>query len=86
METKFVYSIYDARAKMYMDPFVAFNDSIAMRDFQRNCMDPSSPLCLFAEDYSLVCIGVFSISGGFVEATSDSPTTICQASAFKKDN
>lgn len=83
METKFIYSVYDERAKMYTDPFVAFNDNIAMRDFQRNCMDASSPLSIFAEDYSLVCIGVFSITGGFVESTSESPKTICRASAFK---
>lgn len=85
METKFIYSIYDSRAKMYMDPFVAFNDNIAMRDFQRNCMDPQSPLSLFAEDYSLVCVGVFSITGGFVESTSESPNTVCKALAFKKE-
>lgn len=87
METKFIYSIYDGRAKMYMDPFVAFNDNIAMRDFQKSCMnpDPMNPLQMFAEDYSLVCIGVFSITGGFVESTSESPKTICRASAYKKE-
>lgn len=84
METKFLYSIYDSRGKMFMDPFVAFNDNIALRDFQRNCMDPNSPLVVFSEDYSLMCLGTFNIVGGFIDGQPDGPVTICKASAFKK--
>lgn len=84
METKFLYCVHDIKAKMYMDPFVAFNDQIAMRDFQRNCMDRNSPLCVFADDYELVCVGTFGILDGHVHEIGDSPTVICRASAFKK--
>lgn len=83
MERKFFYSIYDGRAKMYMDPFVAFNDAIAMRDFERNCMDGAGPLSLFSDDYSLVRLGTFGILDGVV-VSEDGPLTICKASVFKK--
>lgn len=86
MNSKFFYSIFDARAKMYMDPFVAVRDEVAMRDFQRNCSQVGSPLYEFPEDYSLVRLGDFDMVSGYV-GSQDGPVTICRASAFaKKDN
>lgn len=83
MEMKFFYSIYDARSKMYLDPFVALRDEVALRDFQKSCSSPGSPLQEFAEDYSLVRLGEVNIVTGYV-GSPDGPVTICRASGFKK--
>lgn len=50
-----LYSIYDKVAKRYNPPFVAENDDVANRSFQKGMLNQP-----FAEDMDLYCLGIFN--------------------------
>ncbi|AXH75077.1 MAG: nonstructural protein [Microviridae sp.] len=57
---KYLYSIYDNKAKAFSNPFTSVNDHTAVRDFQRAATDPNSDICRFPEDYTLFQIASFN--------------------------
>lgn len=83
MMKKYLYSIFDKRAGMFMDLFVAVRDEVAMRDFAKACSVDGSALSDFAEDYSLRCLGWMDLESGVVDSAGG-PRIICEASVFKR--
>lgn len=56
-----LYCIYDKVAKKFNAPFVAENDDVANRSFQKGVDSP------FAEDFDLYCVGSFNMSADCIE-------------------
>lgn len=72
---KFLFSVYDDKARIYCNPFVHVNRASAERDFLHACQDPSSELSKFPTDYTLVELGGYDDITGVIEAHAQ-PTTI----------
>ncbi|AXH77822.1 MAG: nonstructural protein [Microviridae sp.] len=56
---KFLYSVYDSKAKAYSNPFTSVNQQIAIRDFTQAVRDENSQLNKFPEDFTLVELAEF---------------------------
>ena len=54
---KKIYSVYDEKSELYLDPFVEINDAIAVRGVLNAAKDERSNLCLHPMDFHLYCIG-----------------------------
>lgn len=52
-----VFSIFDVKAKAWLQPFFASNAAVAVRMFERAVNDPNSDLHRFAADYTLFEVG-----------------------------
>lgn len=63
METQ-VYSIYDAKTKVFSKPFHALTEGEAERSFQQVVNDDRSNLFQFPEDYDLYYIGRYDDQTG----------------------
>ncbi len=61
---KQIYSVFDAKAQTYSNPFYSPNEQIAVRDFTRACRDPNLDLSKFPEDFSLQHLGSFNDENG----------------------
>lgn len=70
-----VFSIFDAKAKAFGQPFFAFNGSVAMRTVAAVARDGQSLVSKFPEDYQLYHIGQFNDETALLEAVS--PTVVC---------
>jgi len=60
------YSIFDAKAQAFIQPFFMLNDAVALRIFEECANDVSHQFCKFAEDYVLYRIGDFHDDRGFL--------------------
>jgi len=56
---KFLFSVYDSKARAYGNPFTAARQELAIRDFTTAVRDPDTQLHKFPEDFTLVEIGEF---------------------------
>nr|QJB20073.1 MAG: nonstructural protein [Microvirus sp.] len=56
---KNVYTVHDAKAEAYLDPFFARSHGEAIRSFESAIATPDHPFNRHAKDYSLVHIGTF---------------------------
>lgn len=56
---KFVFSVYDSKARAYGNPFVSARQELAVRDFTTAVRDPDTQLHKYPEDFTLVEIGEF---------------------------
>lgn len=54
-----VFSVWDAKAEAYLQPFFARKDAVALRMFRTEVNNPDSDFCRHAEDYVLFRIGSF---------------------------
>lgn len=84
-----LYGVYDRKAQVYGQPFIAENDDAAIRayysDFYRVYMDsPSSPFVMFPEDFDLCRIGTFDINSGVVASVQGVIPVIVPGSRLKK--
>lgn len=70
------YTIYDAKAKAYMEPFYSLNDETAQRRFE-NDVNGEGLFGKFPEDFSLHSNGEFSYETGI--HTEQIPIHICNA-------
>jgi len=61
-----MYSTLDIKAKCYLRPFCAINDSMAHRAFGDAVIDASTPLHAHPEDYQLFSIGEFDDITGVI--------------------
>lgn len=61
-----VYSVFDAKAKAFITPFFMPNDAVAERAFRQAVNDPTHEFSKAAEDYTLFCIGEWSMESGEV--------------------
>ena len=64
MEKK-VYSVYDAKAEGYLDPFMAMTDGLAIRMFASAANDAQHDFHRYAADYTLFRIGTYHVDTGF---------------------
>lgn len=80
---KFLYSVYDNKAKAYSNPFTSVNQSTAIRDFTQAARDPNSQLSKFSEDFTLVELAEFDDETA-VFNTHPNPIVLGLASNFKE--
>lgn len=59
-----MYSIFDAKAGLYLPPFLSVSDGDACRQVLRELYNPDSNFNRFAEDYSLFEVGSFDHKSG----------------------
>lgn len=69
MEEQKIYSVRDAKADAFLQPFFAVNDAVAIRLFTTACMDDDHLFSQHAEDYTLFRIGTFDPGSGAVTAS-----------------
>lgn len=62
-----VYSVYDSKAELYMQPFFAMNSAVAARMFSEVALDQGHTFGKHPSDYSLWKVGEFDQSIGLVE-------------------
>lgn len=80
MEYK-IYSVYDNKAQVFSTPIFQANDAVAIRAFGAAVKQEGNDFNVYAEDYSLWCLGVFDdVKGEFSEAQN---SLICEAVAIK---
>lgn len=63
-----VFSIFDSKAKSYLQPFYAMNAAVACRQIEDTVADPQHPFHRHAGDYTLFQTAVFDPETG---STSD---------------
>lgn len=80
--TLLVYSVYDEKAKAYLQPWFALNRETAERTFQAACWDDSHQFHRFAADFTLFEIGAFDQERG-VLAAFDNHRNLGTALAFR---
>lgn len=78
-----IYSIYDAKAEAYIQPFFATNEGMAKRMFHKAANDPETDFYKYAQDYTLFFIGFFSQSTGILHPNK-APETLGGALEFKE--
>lgn len=76
MQTINVYSIYDARAKLYTIPFFSENNETAKREFQVP-INAEGMMGRYPEDYTLFCLGKYEFEGGVFDSE-QTPTAVAQ--------
>lgn len=59
-----VFSIYDSKAKAWLQPFFATNSAVAIRMFERAVNDENTDFNRFAADYILFEVGAWSEHDG----------------------
>ena len=61
-----VYSIFDTKARAYMQPWYATNHDVAFRNCRASMTQPQSPMAQFPVDFNLFCLGQFDeLTGEF---------------------
>lgn len=66
METK-IFTVYDAKAEAYLQPFFARNEGVAQRMFHQASLDEEHDFCRHAEDYTLFEMGVWNEDEGTIK-------------------
>lgn len=61
-----IFSIYDAAAERYMDPFCAPTVQFAIRGFEEACKTEGHQFTKFPEDYALYKVGAFDADLGVI--------------------
>jgi len=59
-----MYTIWDAKAEAYQQPFFAVNNNVAIRMLQSAVNDPGTELNKHPEDFSLFVLGKFDLLEG----------------------
>lgn len=61
-------SVFDVKAKAYMQPFFVHNENLARRSFGDAVLDKSSGISRHPEDYLLYKVGVFDDGEGIFQS------------------
>ena len=61
-----MFSVYDLKAKIWLQPFCFRTIPEALRWFQQSAQDTNHPFCKFGSDFCLYEIGVFDDETGMV--------------------
>lgn len=80
---KFLYSVFDVKAKCFSNPFTSVNNATALREFERACNDRNSDLFNHSEDYSLYQLASFDDCLGSLNVNSQ-PLLLGLATQFVK--
>lgn len=62
-----VLSVFDAKAKIYSQPFFASNLEVALRSWKHMCNNPETDVCRFPADFHLCELGTFDVLSGVFE-------------------
>lgn len=65
---KLLFTVFDSAAGVFMSTFEARTIEEASRMFRVTVNNPESQLHKFPEDYTLFCVGEFSIETGLIKA------------------
>jgi len=89
MEKQLAFSVYDAKAEAYMQPWFLPTEALAVRAFQDCANDPEHNFGKHPEDYTLFMVGAWSPETGTLTCP-DTPfavlTGISAIHPKKKDN
>lgn len=80
---KNMYSIFDLKARIWSNPFVAANDLIAQREFGRVANEPGNQIYDNPEDFELHVIAAWDEVSGIVAPLKETQF-LNHASALKK--
>ncbi len=61
--TKYIFSVWDSAAGMFLDPFVAPTIEFAIRGMREAVNTEGHQFAKFPEDYTLFCVGEFDPVG-----------------------
>lgn len=80
-----MYSVFDNKAKIFLQPFFMQNDAVATRFFVDAANDPDSIICKHPEDYALMYLGTFDneTSEFYINV---SPHSLGLAASFKNQS
>lgn len=59
-----VYSIYDSKAGIYLQPWFCPNNAMAFRNVEKACKNPNSPFVDFPSDFTLFKIAEYCEASG----------------------
>lgn len=59
-----LFSLYDAKADAFMQPFFQPNLAVAKRAVARSASDPNSDMCAYIDDYTLFELGEWEPDSG----------------------
>ena len=59
-----VFAVRDVKSDAFGAPIVCATKGLAMRSFQEACLDKSSPMAQYPEDFSLYEIGTYEANAG----------------------
>lgn len=54
-----IFTVYDSKAELYMQPFFAQSTGAAVRAFQDTCQNPDHVFCKHPSDFTLFEIGIW---------------------------
>jgi len=77
-----VFSVHDAKATAYNNPFFMRTTGEAIRAFSSHCQDESHDFNKFAPDFTLVEIGNFDPNTGAI-VSHEKPIILSNASEYK---
>lgn len=60
----YIYSLYDSKAELYLNPIAADADAIVIRQFRELAKDKSIPVGQYPEDFELHKLGTFDTRTG----------------------
>lgn len=80
---RFLYSVFDAKSRVFSIPFTSVNKFTALRDFNSAASDPQSDINRYPEDYSLYELARFDDESGLI-APHPQPEHLGLAIQFKK--
>lgn len=79
-----VFTVFDSKAKAYLNPFYMTSFGAAERLFGDMCNEPEHQFHKHPEDFTLFSLGEFNDNNGqFI--TSETPKPIAKALQYKKD-
>lgn len=78
-----MFSVFDAKARVFATPFVSTNVDTATRDFHRAALDPQTDLNRFPDDYILYEIASYDDSTATISHVTP-PNYICNAKQFQE--
>lgn len=82
MDTLGIFSIYDQKAKAYLQPFFSLNEDTATRELTK-AVNGDGDFNKFSEDYTLFSLGTFDQNKG--EFTlNESQLLVCNAATLKQ--
>lgn len=79
-----MYSVFDSKAAVYLQPFCCRAEGEAVRMFRTSCLDKSHQFGQFPQDYTLVYVGAYDDNSG-VGTFLTAPEAIVDGNSVRKD-
>lgn len=79
-----VFSVFDSKANAFMKPFFAVNRQVALRSFGSAANNPDHDFHRFATDFTLMELGTFDESNGFLEVL-EAPKSLALAATLVQE-